>query len=150
MLPRKIIWVVIVLAAFTASRRVVHITVEATSHQFIPGQRTPFGGATFEDPGNSIEVFLRTAMPAFVKHVLAATLLEALHHRLVIDPMKDVVVARMADQAIYPTLGKTIDETFNIRFVRVREYHAIPGLHMDDEQHVLALNGNSVDQPLLG
>lgn len=64
--------------------------------------------------------------------------------------MKDVVLARMADQAVYPTLGKTIDKAFHIRFFRVRENHAVPGLHMDDEQHVLALNGNRVDQPLFG
>ncbi|MNO06579.1 hypothetical protein D3C81_2284040 [compost metagenome] len=60
------------------------------------------------------------------------------------------MLARMVDQAVYPTLGKTIDETFDIGLFRVRENHAIPGLHMDDEQHVFALNADGVDQPLFG
>ncbi|MNU11887.1 hypothetical protein D3C72_2600950 [compost metagenome] len=62
----------------------------------------------------------------------------------------DVVLARMVDQAVYPTLGKTIDETFDIRFFCLRENHAIPGFHMDDEQHMFTLNGDGVDQPLFG
>ena len=57
---------------------------------------------------------------------------------------------RMAHQAVYPTLGKTMNKPFDVSFFRVGENHAITGLHMDDEQHVLALDADGMDQPLFG
>jgi hypothetical protein len=135
---------------FAPSKRVVHIAIEASGRKLVGGQSPPFGGAILENPGDLIDMLLRTSMAAFVKRVIAATLLETLHHLLGVNPAKHVMLPGMTDQALYPTVDETPKEPVDIRLFRVGENHAITGLHMDDVQHVLALYGGRMDQPLFG
>jgi len=87
-------------------------------------------------------------MTTLVKDVLTATIHKALHHRLIIDPAKKIMLPRVTHQAIDPPFGKPVNKTFDVRFFSIGENHAITGSHMDGEQHVFALHSSHMNQPL--
>ncbi|MNQ97268.1 hypothetical protein D3C85_1129080 [compost metagenome] len=89
-------------------------------------------------------------MAASVQAELAAAFLKALHHRLIIDPLKDIELPCMAYQAVNPAISKTLNKPLGVGLFGIGKDHAVTSLDVDGEQHMFALNSDGVDQPLFG